>query len=179
METVQFQSYVFSFTVYGGVLIGILYDIYRVLKGAKRSEGLITSLWDVVFLAGVLMIAIWTIFSSNYGELRSYVFIGFLVGFFLYEKILSRIAYALFYFFTKSIVSFFKTTNSALLLPFKFLYNLLWYPLAKTGKTIKDQKTKLKKLKKLPQIIARDSKKYYSLIIKRQRKRKKAKSAQS
>jgi len=50
VETVQFQSYVFSYSVYGGILIGILYDIYRAIKGKKKSERLITSLWDALFL---------------------------------------------------------------------------------------------------------------------------------
>jgi spore cortex biosynthesis protein YabQ len=171
VENVQFQSYVFSYSVYGGILIGILYDIYRAIKGRKKSERLITSLWDILFLFSVFFVVIWAVFSSSYGDIRAYVIIGFLVGFYLYEKLLGRIAVGLFHFLFRSITSFFKKTNSVLVFPIKLLgsflyrcYNSLVYILGR-------KKIRLRKVRRLPKQVIDDYKKYYSLIVKRKRKK--------
>ncbi len=173
METKEFQSFVFLYTLYGGIIIGIAYDIYRVLRGTRKKEKLVTSLWDLTFLGFVLFVLIWTIFSSNYGELRAYVFIGFTVGFFLYEKILSRLAVAIFLHIKRSLIHFFKTTNSLLLLPFKFLFNLIWYPVSKLFSYIAKKAKKIKKIKKLPKAIISQNKKYFNLIIKKNKNKDK------
>ena len=172
METVEFQSYVFLFTVYGGILIGVLYDIYRVLRGTKRSDKLITSIWDIIFIISALLVIIWAVFSSNYGDLRFYVFLGFAVGFLLYDKILSRLLIAVLIFVKKSLEHFIRTTNSILVLPFKALYNLIYYPSKKLFKYAIVKKNRLSKIKRIPRIIISDSKKYIRLIIRRQSKKK-------
>ncbi|HYF81919.1 MAG TPA: spore cortex biosynthesis protein YabQ [Clostridia bacterium] len=171
METVQFQSYVFSYTVYGGILIGVLYDIYRVLKGKKRNERLITSFWDMLFLFSVFTVVIWAVFSSSYGDIRSYVFIGFLVGFYLYEKLLGRIAAGVFLFLYRNIASFFKKTNCIAALPLKLLYSFLCQCYYSLSKFLGRKKIRLRKVRKLPKQIVDDSRKYYSLIVKRKNRK--------
>lgn len=171
METVEFQSFVFMFTVYGGIIIGILYDIYRVLKGSRKGDRFITSIWDILFLFASVLVVLWALFSSNYGDIRAYVFIGFIVGFFLYDRILSRIALALFYFIKRNVIFFFKTTNNLLILPFKLLFNLLWYPLSKVWQYITKKRARLSRIRKLPGIVVQDSRKYYKLLIKKNSKK--------
>ena len=171
METVEFQSFVFMFTVYGGIIIGIMYDFYRVLKGSRRGERFVTSIWDIIFLAAAMLVVLWALFSSNYGDIRAYVFIGFIVGFFLYDRILSKVALAIFLFIKRNVVFFFKTTNNLLILPFKFIFNLLWHPLSRLWHYITRKRIRISKLKKLPGAIVQDSKKYYRLIIKKNSKR--------
>ena len=171
METVQFQSYVFSYTVYGGILIGVLYDIYRVLKGRKRNERLITSLWDILFLLSVFAVVIWAVFSSSYGDIRSYVFIGFLVGFYLYEKLLGRIAVGVLLFLYRNIISSFKKTNCIFALPVKLLCSFLCRCYYSFSRILGRKKIRLRKVRKLPKQIIDDSRKYYSLIVKRKNRK--------
>ena len=171
METVQFQSYVFFYSVYGGILIGVLYDIYSVIKGRKKDERLITSFWDVLFLFSVFAVVIWTVFSSNYGDIRSYVFIGFLVGFYLYEKLLGRIAAGVLYFLFRNITNFFKKTNNILALPLKLLFSFLYRCFSSLLRFLGRKKVRLRKVRRLPKLIIEDSRKYYSLIAKRKGKK--------
>ena len=171
METVEFQSFVFMFTVYGGIIIGIFYDIYRVLKGSSRRDGFISSIWDMLFLTAAMLVVLWALFSSNYGDIRAYVFIGFAVGFSLYDKILSRIALAVFLFVKHNVIFFFKTTNNLLVLPFRFFFNLLWHPLSKFWQYITRKRIRISKLKKLPGVLINDSRKYYKLIIRKNSKK--------
>lgn len=171
METVQFQSYVFSYSLYGGILIGVLYDIYRAIKGRKKNERLITSFWDVLFLFSVFVVVIWAIFSSSYGDIRSYVLIGFIVGFYLYEKLLGRIAVGVFRFLFRSITSLFKKTNSILILPVKLLFSFLYRCFNSLARFLSRKKIRLRKVRRLPKQIIEDSRKYYSLIAKRKGKK--------
>ncbi|SHJ08490.1 spore cortex biosynthesis protein YabQ [Lutispora thermophila] len=169
METLQFQIFVFSITVYGGIIIGLIYDIYRAVKGVHRSKGLITSLWDILFLLLTLLIAVWAIFSSNYGDLRVYVFIGFMVGFFLYEKIISRIAVAFFSYLLETMRGMVKRGSRLIVIPLRFI----WYFFVRPFYIIKDffskKLTNAKKKATLPKKLLRDARKYYKLIIKREK----------
>lgn len=167
METVKFQIFVFSITVYGGIIIGLMYDIYRAVKGVHRSKGLITSLWDIVFLLITLLIAVWAIFSSNYGDLRVYVFIGFIVGFFLYERIISRIASAFFSYIFQFISGAVKRGSRFIVLPLRFLWYFIVRPFTIMSKYFGTKSAQIKKKALLPKKLLRDTKKYYKLIIKR------------
>lgn len=171
METVQFQSYVFSYTVYGGILIGIFYDIYRVLKGKKKGERLITSLWDLLFLFSVFAVVIWAVFSSSYGDIRAYVLIGFLVGFYLYEKLLGKIVIELFRFLYRNITSFLKKTNCLIALPIKLLCSFIFRCYYSIVHMLGRKKIRLRKVGRLPKQVIDDTRKYYSLIVKRKRKK--------
>lgn len=171
METVQFQGYVFSYSVYGGILIGIFYDIYRVIKGKRKNERLITSFWDILFLISVFVVVIWAVFSSSYGDIRPYVFIGFLVGFYLYEKLLGRIVAGVFHLVLRSITSFFRKTNNVLVLPLKLLFSFLYRCFKDLGGFLKRKKTRLRKIRRMPKQIIEDSRKYYGLVVKRKRKK--------
>jgi len=169
METVQFQSYVFSYSVYGGIIIGIFYDIYRVVRGRKRSERLITSLWDVVFLMSVFIVVVWSIFSSSYGDIRAYVFIGFLVGFYFYEKLLGKTAAGIFHFVCRGATSFLRRTGCILAFPIKLLLSFV----RRCGNGIAHMLgrviMRLRKRRRLPKKLVYDLKKNYELIIKRKK----------
>lgn len=170
METVQFQSFVFSYSVYGGILIGIIYDIYRVFRGRKRNEGVITSIWDILFIIVVFFIIVWAIFSSNYGDIRAYVLIGFVVGFYLYERLLGRIAAAVLKYVTRKIAYFIRTTNSIAVLPFKLFCSFFRRGLGNLAVFLGKKKKRLRKVKKLPKLIIEDVKKYYKNVVKSQKK---------
>lgn len=169
MEIVQFQSFVFLYSVYGGILIGISYDIYRVIRGRNKSEKLIASVWDILFIFSVFTVIIWVVFSSSYGEIRPYVLIGFLVGFFLYEKLLGRIAAGLFCFLYRKISIFLKKTNCILVLPIKLLYFFIYRCCHNLWDMLKRGKNRLRKIGRLPKQIIEDAGKYYFMIIKRKK----------
>jgi len=172
VETVQFQSFVFSYSVYGGILIGIIYDIYRVFRGRKRNEGFITSFWDILFILSVFLVIVWTIFSSNYGDIRAYVLIGFVVGFFLYERLLGRIAAAVFLYAARRLAFFLKATNNIAILPFKLLYSFIRQGFLRLRQLLGNKKKRLKKVGKLPKLVIQDTKKYYRLLVKGKKKNK-------
>lgn len=74
-------------TMFGsGICLGIILDLYQVLKARFRLRGWIVSLIDLLYWfvsAGlVFSLLMW----SNWGELRFYIFLAIALGIFLYYK---------------------------------------------------------------------------------------------
>ena len=96
-----------------GVVIGILFDIFRIIRRSFKTADFITYIEDVCFwcLAGVILL--FSIFTFNNGELRLYIFLGVLFGALIYLLTLSK------YF----ILVFVQLIT--------FIKKVLWYPISK------------------------------------------------
>lgn len=99
--------------VFTGALIGILFDIFRIIRRSFKTADFITYIEDICFwlLAGLILL--FSIFTFNNGELRLYVFLGILFGTLIYLLTLSK------YF----ILIFVKIIT--------FIKKILWYPISK------------------------------------------------
>lgn len=71
-------------TVYGGIITGVLYDAYRILRRALRAGRIVTALFDTMFVLCALAIVVAVLYTVNSGELRAFTFLGFALGFFIY-----------------------------------------------------------------------------------------------
>ena len=73
------QVYVFGWSILTGVILGVLFDIFR----GMRWEG-IRDIWvyiqDIIFWIVSAVIIIISAFLINQGELRGYMLIGYLLG---------------------------------------------------------------------------------------------------
>lgn len=104
VEEVYNQLFCLVIFMVTGILIGALFDLFRILRKSFHTADWMTYIQDILFwmLAGGLML--FSIFTFNNGEIRSYVFIGILVGIIIYMLAISRI-------FVKSsvtVIKFFK-----------------------------------------------------------------------
>ncbi len=84
------QLYLFLIYVVSGVAISIFFDIFRVLRKSIKTSNLITYIEDAVFWIIVGLFLIWEIFTISYGELRSYIFLGLVLGVVLYMATVSK-----------------------------------------------------------------------------------------
>ncbi len=84
------QAAVFAFTVAIGLLLGFLFDLYRVVRGRLRPGPLATVLGDLLFSLLATGVTFALLVVGNWGELRLYVWVGFLLGAFFYRLFLSR-----------------------------------------------------------------------------------------
>ena len=84
------EIYIFLLFILTGMSIGILFDIFRILRKSFKTIDFITYIQDFLFwlLAGAILL--YSIFSFNNGELRGYIFIGVILGIILYMLILSK-----------------------------------------------------------------------------------------
>ena len=84
------QAYIFLIFVINGFLIGILFDIFRILRKSFKTKDIITYIEDILFwiLTGLLLL--YSIFTFSNGELRLYMFLGVFIGCILYMIIISQ-----------------------------------------------------------------------------------------
>ena len=84
-QLLEFFIYVIS-----GIGISIFFDIFRVLRKSIKTSNLITYVEDFIFWIIVGTFLIWELFTISYGYLRSYIFIGLILGVILYLITLSK-----------------------------------------------------------------------------------------
>ena len=73
-----------------GIVIGILFDIFRIWRRSFKTADWLTGLQDILFWLLTGIIVLFSIFQFNQGEIRSYVFIGMAIGIILYMLTISR-----------------------------------------------------------------------------------------
>ena len=113
----QDQAYLFIVFSLTGVVIGILFDFFRILRRSFKTSNIITYVEDVLFwiLTGVLIL--YNIWYFNNGEIRIYMFLGIIMGVLIYMLTLSNIIISL---LSKILISIVKVLE----LPFKTLFSI-------------------------------------------------------
>ena len=115
------QLCVFLIYVVSGIGISIFFDIFRVLRKSIKTSNFITYIEDAIFWIIVGLFLIWEIFTISYGELRSYIFIGLLIGVILYLTTISK-------YFIKinvKILNFFKSIILKIINILKIIYKFI------------------------------------------------------
>ena len=100
-----------------GLIIGFLFDFFRILRRSFKTSNIITYFEDVLFwiLTGVLIL--YNIWYFNNGEIRIYMFLGIIMGGLIYMLTLSNIIISL---LSKILILIVKVLE----LPFKTLFSI-------------------------------------------------------
>lgn len=84
------QAYIFLIFIINGFIIGILFDIFRILRKTFKTPDLITYIEDLIFWLITGIITLYNIFKFNNGEIRIYIFIGIAIGLTVYIMTFSK-----------------------------------------------------------------------------------------
>lgn len=84
------QASLFLIFTIEGIIIGLIFDIFRILRKSFKTTDIVTYIEDILFwlITGILIL--YTIFVFNYGEIRFFMFIGIFIGAMLYMLLISR-----------------------------------------------------------------------------------------
>lgn len=110
----QNQAYLFLVFSMTGVVIGILFDIFRILRRTIKTSNIITYIEDILFwiITGILIL--YNIWYFNNGEIRIYMFLAIIMGVLIYMSTLSNIIIKIFSKILQTIIKVlelpFKTT---------------------------------------------------------------------
>ena len=120
---VQNQAYTFILFIINGILIGILFDIFRITRKTFKTCDFVTYIQDTIFwiLSGIL--TLYFIFSFNNGEIRLYIFLGIILGIILYILSISKHFIKINTFILTKI----KKVIETILLPIKKLLRILLF----------------------------------------------------
>lgn len=103
---------VFYATVYGGILIGILFDINKSLKTNFKAIKKLAFFFDMLFWIAITLIIFITVNVVSKFQLRYYHFIALIVGFVLYYNTISIFILK----FNNMIISFIKSLLKKIIL---------------------------------------------------------------
>ena len=116
------QAYLFIIFILNGFLIGVLIDIFRILRKAFKTKDIITYFEDILFWVISGGIVLYTVFKFNNGELRGFIFLGIIVGVLIYMLIFSKIFIKINLFIINFIKKFF---YFIFIIPIKFTYKVI------------------------------------------------------
>ena len=80
----------FLYTLLTGIILGIIFDFYRVFRGICRPHIWITSITDLIYWLLATILVFMALLVGNSGEVRLYIFIGLLLGVALYYRLASH-----------------------------------------------------------------------------------------
>ena len=92
------QALLFLIFSLNGVIIGLIFDFFRILRKSFRTTNLITYIQDILFwiLTGISIIFFMYNFSD--GSIRLFIFWGLILGFLLYILTISKYIIKIFVF---------------------------------------------------------------------------------
>lgn len=106
------QAYLFLIFILNGLFIGIIFDIFRILRRSFETPNLVTYIEDCIFWIISAMSFLYTLFVFNNGEIRGYMFIGLLLGIAIYmiffSKAIVKISVKVITFFKNILYKIFK-----------------------------------------------------------------------
>ena len=112
------QAYIFLIFIIIGMIIGILFDFFRILRKTINTKDFITYIEDIIFCVLTGIILLYSIFIFNSGEIRIYIFVGLLFGILIYMLSISK-------YFVKINVFIIEKIKYLINIPIKFLKNTL------------------------------------------------------
>lgn len=84
------QAYLFLIFTINGIVIGLLFDIFRILRRSFKTSDGITYIQDILFWILTGFILLYSIFTFSNGEVRFYMFLGVFLGCLIYMIIFSK-----------------------------------------------------------------------------------------
>lgn len=84
------QAYLFLIFTINGVIIGILFDTFRILRKSFKTNDIFTYVEDILFWILTGIILLYSIFTFSNGEIRFYMFIGIFLGCIIYMLLISK-----------------------------------------------------------------------------------------
>lgn len=134
MEELYSQLFCLLMFTITGIAIGILFDIFRILRKSFKTADIITYLQDILFWILAGLIILFAIFRFNNGEIRSYLFVGIAIGILLYMLTMSK-------FIVKYCVKLIQWLTKIIAYPFqilgKFLEKLIIKPVSLLAQKLK------------------------------------------
>ncbi|WP_243427875.1 spore cortex biosynthesis protein YabQ [Alkaliphilus hydrothermalis] len=158
MYSVYHETYVLLGTIYGGILIGFIYDLYKVFRGVFSPKKLATNLQDILFWSIITMVAFYVLIFTNQGQLRFYNFLGFIIGVLVYYYLLSKTIIRTLVFVIRVMKEFMINLWNLLVYPVKVGICLISVPCSYCKKKTKPVYYKARRVFKLPRRIASDCK---------------------
>ncbi|KPU42777.1 spore protein YabQ [Oxobacter pfennigii] len=130
----QFTSLIIS--VFAGLSVGILFDIYRTINYYARPSKAFLYFMDLLFWVVTASVVFIILLNADFADLRIYTFFGMTLGIVVYIKLFSSYILKFFRFLIYSISKLIRILIITIKLPFKLLYSVAWGPMNYIGTSL-------------------------------------------
>ncbi len=114
------QGQIFMFFFIIGIIIGIFFDIFRVIRKSFKTCDKTTFVEDLAFIILSGSLVIYSIIKINGGEVRFYLFLGIFFGILIYSLTISNLCVIILY-------EFVKICKKILKIPFYFIKKSIFF----------------------------------------------------
>lgn len=119
------QITLFILSLINGLAVGVLYDLYRVIRGFEEPGKIITAIQDILFwtLTGILIFIL--MMYTNYAYMSFNVFIYNGIGLILYFKLISRQVITVWGKIIDFVITIFRISTNWLFYPLRIIFRKL------------------------------------------------------
>lgn len=117
-------QYFFS-TIIAGLMVGLMFDFYRINRGYSCPRKIVTAISDVLFWIFAALITFLFLQKTNEGILGYYSFVGIISGLFIYFRFMSRYVIKVLRKTLYYVIKFFRVLIIILFYPIKLIRYLI------------------------------------------------------
>lgn len=117
---------IFLWSLLTGIIVMALYDFFSVFTNSNGLSLFVLNVFDGIFVVCATTLTLFIFLNVSNGYIRSYEFIGALIGGILYKITLSKLFKALFFKIFSVIFAVFNFFCKILLTPIKFTYKIIY-----------------------------------------------------
>ena len=115
------QVRLITFSLLAGMMTGVFFDIYRLIRGFRNPNKFLTIIQDLLFWTLTSIVVFVFLMYTNEGYINFYVYVCLVIGVYLYLKLLSKVFINVQYKLLKFNGKVFRVILNAILYPADFL----------------------------------------------------------
>ena len=115
------QAQLFFIFITNGILIGLLFDFFRISRKVIKTNNFTTYIEDIIFWILTGIIILYSVFVFNNGELRFFMFLGVMIGSILYMLFISKYIIKI----NIKIINIIKNFLKIILIPIQFISKII------------------------------------------------------
>ena len=125
MISINQQFGLIAFSLVAGIITGVMFDFYRLIRGFNNSNKIITFIEDTLFWIFTAVVVFIFLVYNNYAYIGMYLYMWIVIGIYLYIKLASKIFINSQYRFFKVLGKFFRIIKNNIIYPFQFILYLI------------------------------------------------------
>ena len=133
------QAYLFLIFTLNGILIGFLFDIFRILRKSFKTSDIITYIQDIIFWILTGAIILFSMCKFCDGELRGFTIIGIILGTMIYMLTISTYIIKL----SLTIINILKKILRTIIKILSYPFNLVFKPISIIYKNLRNILSKI------------------------------------
>jgi spore cortex biosynthesis protein YabQ len=109
------------FSIVAGLITGILFDSYRLIRGLSNVNKIITFIEDTLFWIFTSVVVFVFLVYENYAYIGMYVYMCIAIGIYLYIKLISKLYLNYQYNLFRTLGKIARVGKNLILYPFQFI----------------------------------------------------------